>query len=181
MARFFANDPKISFVRVDCPFCKKPSGSETDCEELSDDSKMVVDGSGNPLNVFSKSCSYRNNKKYMVDINYPASAILLGRIKTTVPGINEIYPGQAYKFFLDISTIFDESEVKKKIAQTFRTYIKELQVLELNDEKVIKHRKVKVTMPNGESSIIILNSPSQEALLSEIKTNFASARIEDVE
>lgn len=180
MARFFANDPVIQFTRVACPFCKQPTGTDSKCENLEGSDEIILTPAGTPLELYSTSCYYKRNIRYIVEVNYPVSELLLQRLQG-VAGLNGIYARQVYSFTIDIVPLFDESAVKRTISTVFKTYIKELQADELslldNAKPVVK--KVKITMPNGQSSILSLDSPIQQSILQEIKDFIPNAKIEE--
>ncbi len=185
MGRTFTKDPVITFTKVSCPFCRKPTGSDTNCESMQNSisDSLLFDPNGVPLNVFSKSCIFKQNRRYYLDINYIASDILLERLNK-VAGINTVAATQPYKILVEISTAFDESETKANLARTYKAYVKEMEAAELHLEDLSPQpatpKSVKVTMPNGQSSTIVLDSPTQHAMLQELKDTFPNAQFEEL-
>lgn len=149
MKRQFVENPRIDFTWVVCPFCGQKTGPESECY-LNKADRGAFLNNGMVLPVFTESCGFRAVTIFNVDINYVVTEQLREEI-SKISGIVKWITLSPHSFQISISKMFDVKEVKKRVAERYRNYIKELQSLEasLVDITDTTGTKTSIVMPNG--------------------------------
>jgi len=155
--RFFTKDPEILWKKIYCPICGEPTGEKSRCyenppEEIPSSKRKLVHKKLGILPIYSKSCIYRQDNMWEAHFNYPASNILLKKLKT-IKGIERIVAVKSHVFQVSIGTLFNELEVKQQINSTYKVFIKELQSIESNLYGTTVDHNTKlytgILLPNG--------------------------------
>lgn len=149
---FFNKDPTIIWTKYLCPLCHEPTGSDSQCYNMDISQSippyaknMAAMGIGNsPLPIFGINCVFRQENLWDADINYPVSLPLVNKL-SIIQGVNKITPIKPYSFRVSIARAFNEIDVKRSINLSYKTFIKEMSVSELE-----------LIIPKGESLCNIL-------------------------
>ena len=154
-SKFFAKDPIIDWRGFLCPICGEKTGPKSQCEkkappDMPEHKRKILTQEG-VLPIYSPACIYKKSNMWEANLNYPVSQPLADRI-CQIEGIEKFIPVHSYKFTISIGSCFKEDEVKKSITQVYKTFIKEMQVLEgrLDDRPIEdKSNLVGIKLPNG--------------------------------
>jgi hypothetical protein len=134
--RFYVKDPEILWKKIFCPICGEPTGEKSRCyenppEDIPASKRKLVHKKMGILPIYSKSCIYRQDNLWEAHLNYPASAILIKKLKQ-IRGIERIVAVKSHALQVSIGTLFNELEVKQQINTLYKTFFKELQAIESN-------------------------------------------------
>ena len=158
MNRFFLKDPEIAWKKIYCPVCNEPTGPKSECYKNRPDdipahkAKLVHKKLG-VLPLYSYGCVYRQDNMWECTLNYPTSQPLIDRL-STIEGVEKISAVKKYVLTVSIGTLFDESIIKQRINERFKSFIKERQVEELNlmpKQESDNSKYEGITLPNGQS------------------------------
>jgi hypothetical protein len=172
--RSFNKDPLITWSKVYCVICNQPTGPKSECYRLIDDEKNPPHkrSLNHPdmgiIPVFSQNCLFRQENLWKADINYPFSRSLLDRIKF-INGIDRVVPLKKYTFQISIASHFDETKIKSEINMVYRTFIKEMQSLELSmevDKNEELNKLIGIEFPNG-STIHIDDTNNNDSIVKQ--------------
>lgn len=150
--RFFQTDPQIIWTRILCPYCKKPTGHNTNCEDEGKTGFVKINDSIS-LPIFAENCFFKNERLWKADINYPFSSPLLEKIlNQNINGLEKITPLKSHSFQISIARLNDDKTIKETITRIFKSFIKEMQSKELGlNEKIQPSDIIGVKFPNGNS------------------------------
>lgn len=184
--RYFEDDPQILWTRVLCPHCKKPTGHDTNCEDIGEPSFIKYNKSIT-LPIFSEDCFFKKEQLWTADLNYPFNPLLLEDIlNDNIKGLDKIIPLKSHSFQISISRLNDDKKVRKRISQIYYSFIKEMQSKELGVEQNdgIKDRGiVGIKFPNGNfytydsSELTPEENINQEELILDIANNYPGSEL----
>lgn len=161
MNKFFQKDPEVLFEKVFCPYCNARTGEDTPCDKFDNDLGsygVVAGGIPIPLPIFSKSCTFRKNNMWKVALNYPFSLPLAKRLDK-IQGVEQLTASGKNGFQFVVSKLHPEDEIKKKVAETYRTFIKE-----------IHSKETSLSLPMDEYSFVGIKFPNGQEYLPEKMT-----------
>ena len=124
--------PEILWEKKQCPFCREPTGSSSNCfkpefEKDKDDDIFVtktMEMGGEIYSLFSKQCYFRKNNEFIVYVNFPISAPLC-MILGAIEGVEKIKVITAYRMSIIIAEQFEEMVVVQTINKEYRSFINE--------------------------------------------------------
>lgn len=151
-----SKNPEISWEKVSCPMCGMGTGTNTKCEDNSSKKRQLLPSKSGYLPIFSIDCVFKRSNAWMGYINYKMTPTLLQRLSNE-NGVESIEVNTPYTFTVVIAKLFDEIDVKKSMAITYRSYIKELLALSSGKDGVSAEETpvtneldvVGIIMPNG--------------------------------
>lgn len=136
--------------------CGMGTGTNTKCEDNSSKKRQLLPSKSGYLPIFSIDCVFKRSNAWMGYINYKMTPTLLQRLSNE-NGVESIEVNTPYTFTVVIAKLFDEIDVKKSMAITYRSYIKELLALSSGKDGVSAEETpvtneldvVGIIMPNG--------------------------------
>lgn len=169
MTRYFQEDPEIIWTKVLCPYCKKPTGHDTECENLGEENFIKVNALIS-LPIFSEDCFFKNEKLWKADINYAFSPLLLQTIiDTNIKGLDKIIPVKSQSFQISVARLNEDKKIKEQISHIYRKFIKEMQSKELEVVQVKSSPDdiIGIKFPNGESYTFDPSQLTPEEIVSQ--------------
>lgn len=172
--RFFAKDPEIQWEKVMCPICGQPTGSKSKCYEMEPNEQSQSNPFVAMLPLFSLDCHYRKTNAWAATTNYPISDELLKKL-SGIGGIENIIVASTYSLQIVIARLFNEEDIKKEITATYKTFIKEMQALEIDLLPIQPVKQIeRINFPNGAS--FVAKTPEEQATIREIIDNFPDVK-----
>lgn len=154
----FKKPVEILWEKVFCPICSEPTGKKSQChnkseaKELGAKEKFVsINKSLHP--IFGLNCVFKENNDWKLILNYPFSSILIQELQK-IDGVENLAYITKYKFKVTIGSLFDEAEVKKKVAMTLRALFKQAEVMEINLNVKQEDKIIGISLPNGSTYMV---------------------------